>query len=146
MEIPKRKTYNGILGFVLENDQVCHNNGGVRPATDVEKILWAEWQRVKVDHNTACQHYWEIYQAGTGKTIDTFDGVTGSSPTEEVRKERNRLISIAHTRQRTIDYVKKNNIAFIVSTRLIELLNPEVNNVEEEDQGTTSGSSNGSEG
>jgi hypothetical protein len=75
-------------------------NGTVRPATDTELELWQLAQGYKDHFTGACQSYWAAYCAGTGKNIDTFDGVAASSPEEEIKQVRLEL-------QRQVDMLTK---------------------------------------
>lgn len=86
---PERSDY--LLGFEVQDDKVVHNSNYPRPATPEEMVLWQEYTRMKDDYLRSCKHAWEMYQAGTGKTIETFTGISIST-VEDVREERNRLI------------------------------------------------------
>jgi hypothetical protein len=70
---------------------VRFTNGKKRVATETEIELWQDAQRHKADHQAACSNYWEMYCAGTGKNIETFDGVDGATPEDEVRAYRESL-------------------------------------------------------
>lgn len=89
-EPPKRSDY--LLGFEVQGDSLVHNSNYPRPATAEEKILWAEYKRVREEYTKACTDLWSMYQAGTGQNIHTFEGVNTENPIEDVRTERNRLI------------------------------------------------------
>jgi hypothetical protein len=70
---------------------VRFTNGKKRVATETEVELWQDAQRYKADHQKACENYWDLYCAGTGKDIKTFDGVDGLTPEDEIRTYRESL-------------------------------------------------------
>lgn len=98
-----------LLGFEVEHEpdnnrhMLIRDNWTIRPASPEEVILWAEWKRARADHQSACHYFWATYQAGTGKTLATFNGVDQAGPVEEVRTERNNLIKEVMRLQAIID-------------------------------------------
>lgn len=80
--------HNFILGFEVQSKSVVFNSGYCRPATIQEVILWQEYQRARADHQSACTSLWDMYCAGTGKTIESFNGINSENPVEDVRNHR----------------------------------------------------------
>jgi hypothetical protein len=66
-------------------------DGKSRPATETEVELWQLAMGYKDNFEGACKNYWDTYCAGTGKTMETFAGVDGKTPEDEVRNHRQSL-------------------------------------------------------
>lgn len=114
------KPHNFILGFEVQGSKVVFNSGYIRPASEQEKIIWGEYKRAKEDHTKACETTWEMYQAGTGTNMDTFQGIQSGSPIDDIRNERNNLVRAL---TRTRNYIMSNKDRPITAY-LLKLLDP----------------------
>lgn len=125
------KPSNYLLGFEVQGPHLVHNSNMPRPATNEEKILWAEYQRSREEYKKVCSDLWNMYQAGTGQNIHTFAGVTAKNPIEDVRKARNDLI---HVIQRTKRQIEEHKVTLKIheldADELLTLL--DINNVDKE--------------
>lgn len=61
--------------------------------------LWCEAVKLRIDHAGACKLAWDLYAAGTGVTLKSFNGMPSGEPAAHVREERKRLLDAARPRK-----------------------------------------------
>lgn len=61
--------------------------------------------RYKQDFEQACEHFWLTYAAGTEQTLETFNGVKGDKPWDEVAAHVAELRAAADDHKRIADHL-----------------------------------------